>query len=37
MVTHNLDIVGETDRIVRLVHGRVEQPQPAGMQAAGLE
>ena len=28
MVTHNLDIVGETDRIVRLVHGRVEQPQP---------
>jgi len=28
MVTHNLDIVGETDRIVRLVHGRVEQQKP---------
>ncbi|MBL8793183.1 MAG: ABC transporter ATP-binding protein [Planctomycetia bacterium] len=28
MVTHNLDIVAETDRIVRLAQGRVEQPQP---------
>jgi lipoprotein-releasing system ATP-binding protein len=27
MVTHNLDIVAETDRMVRLVSGRVEQPQ----------
>jgi lipoprotein-releasing system ATP-binding protein len=27
MVTHNLDIVGESDRVVRLVSGRVEQPQ----------
>ena len=26
MVTHTLDIVAETDRVVRLVHGRVEQP-----------
>ena len=26
MVTHNLDIAGETDRMVRLVAGRVEQP-----------
>lgn len=26
MVTHNLDIVSETDRMVRLVEGRVEQP-----------
>jgi lipoprotein-releasing system ATP-binding protein len=26
MVTHNLDIVAETDRVVRLVHGRVEHP-----------
>ena len=24
MVTHNLDIVQETDRVVRLVEGRVE-------------
>jgi lipoprotein-releasing system ATP-binding protein len=27
MVTHNLDIVAETDRVVRLVSGRIEQPQ----------
>src|SRR5438552_1585849 len=26
MVTHNLDIVAETDRVVRLVEGRVETP-----------
>ena len=26
MVTHNLDIVAETDRVVRLVQGRVEVP-----------
>ena len=26
MVTHNLDIVAETDRVVRLVQGRVETP-----------
>jgi lipoprotein-releasing system ATP-binding protein len=25
MVTHNLDLVGETDRVVRLVAGRVEE------------
>ena len=28
MVTHNLDIVAETDRVVKLVSGRIEQPQP---------
>jgi lipoprotein-releasing system ATP-binding protein len=27
MVTHNLEIVAETDRVVRLVSGRIEQPQ----------
>ena len=26
MVTHNLDIIAETDRVVRLVDGRVEAP-----------
>jgi hypothetical protein len=26
MVTHNLDIVAETDRVVRMVEGRVETP-----------
>jgi lipoprotein-releasing system ATP-binding protein len=26
MVTHNLDIAAETDRVVRLTHGRVEMP-----------
>jgi lipoprotein-releasing system ATP-binding protein len=37
MVTHNLDIVAETDRVVRLVDGRVEEP-PAGprMAVSGL-
>jgi predicted ABC-type transport system involved in lysophospholipase L1 biosynthesis ATPase subunit len=29
MVTHNLDLVGETDRVVRLVSGRVEEAMPA--------
>jgi lipoprotein-releasing system ATP-binding protein len=28
MVTHNLDLVSSTDRVVRLVAGRVEQPEP---------
>ncbi len=28
MVTHNLDIVAETDRVVRLVEGRVEEATP---------
>jgi lipoprotein-releasing system ATP-binding protein len=28
MVTHNLDLVGETDRVVRLVSGRVEEALP---------
>jgi lipoprotein-releasing system ATP-binding protein len=28
MVTHNLDIVSSTDRVVRLVAGRIEQPEP---------
>jgi lipoprotein-releasing system ATP-binding protein len=28
MVTHNLDIVAETDRVVRLVEGRVEGAAP---------
>jgi lipoprotein-releasing system ATP-binding protein len=27
MVTHNLDLVQETDRVLRLVNGRVEQQQ----------
>jgi lipoprotein-releasing system ATP-binding protein len=31
MVTHNLDIVAETDRVVRLVAGRVEGAVPAVM------
>jgi lipoprotein-releasing system ATP-binding protein len=28
MVTHNMEIVSETDRVVRMVEGRVEQPLP---------
>lgn len=28
MVTHNLEILSSTDRVVRLVHGRVEQIEP---------
>jgi lipoprotein-releasing system ATP-binding protein len=37
MVTHNLDLVGETDRVVRLVSGRVEvaQQEPAVPAGAG--
>jgi lipoprotein-releasing system ATP-binding protein len=36
MVTHNLDIVAETDRMVRLVDGRVEAPPaPAGLALSG--
>jgi lipoprotein-releasing system ATP-binding protein len=34
MVTHNLELVGETDRVVRLVSGRVEEAQPAALAAA---
>lgn len=30
MVTHNLDIVADTDRVVRLANGRVEMPEPSG-------
>ncbi len=30
MVTHNLDLVGETDRMVRLVGGRIENVVPPG-------
>jgi ABC-type transport system involved in cytochrome bd biosynthesis fused ATPase/permease subunit len=26
MVTHNLEIIAETDRVVRLVNGRIEEP-----------
>jgi lipoprotein-releasing system ATP-binding protein len=26
MVTHNMDIVADSDRVVRMVHGRVERP-----------
>jgi lipoprotein-releasing system ATP-binding protein len=35
MVTHNLELVGETDRVVRLVSGRVEEAQPAPAVPAG--
>jgi lipoprotein-releasing system ATP-binding protein len=35
MVTHNLELVGETDRVVRLVSGRVEEAQPPAAVAAG--
>jgi len=31
MVTHNHDIIAETDRVVRLVEGRVENPTPASL------
>ena len=37
MVTHNLELVAESDRVVRLHQGRVEQPQAHGLQAVGLE
>jgi lipoprotein-releasing system ATP-binding protein len=29
MVTHNMELVGESDRVVRLVSGRVEEAQPS--------
>jgi len=29
MVTHNLDLVAGTDRVVRLVDGRVEESNPS--------
>ena len=35
MVTHNLELVGESDRVVRLVSGRVEEAQPPAAVAAG--
>jgi len=31
MVTHNLDLVHETDRVVRIVDGRIEQPEKISM------
>ena len=34
MVTHNLDIVAESDRVVRLVQGRVEAGTPCNFQSA---
>jgi lipoprotein-releasing system ATP-binding protein len=34
MVTHNLDIIAGTDRVVRLVEGRVEQPAARPARAA---
>jgi energy-coupling factor transporter ATP-binding protein EcfA2 len=33
MVTHNLDIVAESDRVVRLVQGRVEAGTPCNLQS----
>jgi lipoprotein-releasing system ATP-binding protein len=35
MVTHNLELVGETDRVVRLVSGRVEEAVPGPALPAG--
>jgi lipoprotein-releasing system ATP-binding protein len=35
MVTHNLELVGESDRVVRLVSGRVEEAQSPAALAAG--
>ncbi|OAI48050.1 ATP-binding protein [Planctomycetaceae bacterium SCGC AG-212-F19] len=37
MVTHNLELVAETDRVVRLAQGRVEHPEAQGLQAVGFE
>jgi lipoprotein-releasing system ATP-binding protein len=40
MVTHNLDLVHETDRVVRLANGRVETPEkisPALFAGVGME
>ena len=36
MVTHNMELVAETDRVVRLAAGRVEQPQALG-QPVGVD
>ena len=35
MVTHNLELVAETDRVVHLVSGRVEEATPAPALSAG--
>ena len=35
MVTHNLDIVAETDRVVRWSPGGVEQPAPQAANVSG--
>jgi lipoprotein-releasing system ATP-binding protein len=37
MVTHNLDLVAETDRVVRLVSGRVEEAQSLPAVPAGID
>ena len=40
MVTHNLDLVHDTDRVVRLTDGRVEPPEKISLPmfaAAGME
>ena len=40
MVTHNLDLVHDTDRVVRLTDGRVEAPDKISLPmfaAAGME
>ncbi len=37
MVTHNMELVAETDRVVRLAQGRVEQPEAHGLQSVGFE
>lgn len=40
MVTHNLDLVHDTDRVVRITDGRIEQPEkisPPAFASAGLD
>jgi lipoprotein-releasing system ATP-binding protein len=37
MVTHNMELVAETDRVVRLAQGRVENPEAHGLQTVGFE
>ena len=37
MVTHNMELVAETDRVVRLAQGRVEHPEAHGLQTVGFE
>ena len=40
MVTHNLDLVHDTDRVVRLTDGRVEPPEKISLPmfaGAGME